>query len=61
MGSVEIFYCAHIEPYDWKAGQGYYWVAGLPGCLWDGTPEGPFETYEEALNAACHDADELIS
>jgi hypothetical protein len=31
---------------------GWYWVAGSPGCLWDGTPMGPFVTEEEAINGA---------
>ena len=31
---------------------GYYYAYGLPGCLWDSDPVGPFDTYEEALAAA---------
>lgn len=30
-------------------GDGFYYAYGLPGCLWDSDPVGPFETYEEAL------------
>lgn len=28
---------------------GYYWAPGLPGCLWDGEPVGPFETEADAI------------
>lgn len=31
---------------------GWYYAFGLPGCLWDGEPIGPFETEAEALKAA---------
>jgi hypothetical protein len=31
---------------------GWYWVAGFPGCLWDGTPEGPYLSEDEAIKAA---------
>jgi hypothetical protein len=31
---------------------GWYWVAGFPGCLWDGTPMGPFFTEERAIQGA---------
>ena len=32
--------------------RGYYYAFGLPGCLWDSDPVGPFETKEEALREA---------
>lgn len=32
--------------------QGYGYAFGLPGCLWDSDPVGPFETEAEALAAA---------
>jgi len=28
---------------------GWYWQPCFPGCLPDGEPVGPFDTYEEAL------------
>ena len=39
---------------DWHrtSADGYYYAFGLPGCLWDGEPIGPFDTYDEALAAA---------
>lgn len=41
------------EPVDgWYDGPGYYFAFGFPGCLWDGEPSGPYETYELALEAA---------
>jgi len=36
------------EPYE----PGWYWWSCLPGCLPEGDPTGPFETYEEALDDA---------
>lgn len=39
---VEFIACdPYLEP-------GWYWVACWPGCLPDGDPQGPFETYEKA-------------
>lgn len=32
--------------------EGFYYAFGLPGCLWDSDPIGPFETYELALEDA---------
>lgn len=31
---------------------GYYWWGCFPGCLPDGDPIGPFDTYEDALEDA---------
>lgn len=31
---------------------GWYWAAGLPGCLWDGDPMGPFSTEQDAIDDA---------
>jgi hypothetical protein len=31
---------------------GWYWVEGFPGCLWDGTPSGPYDSEDEAIEAA---------
>jgi len=28
---------------------GWFWWACFPGCLPDGSPNGPFDSYEEAL------------
>lgn len=33
-------------------GSGYFYAFGSPGCLWDSDPEGPFNSYSEALTAA---------
>ncbi len=32
--------------------KGYFYAFGLPGCLWDSSPIGPFESEEEALEEA---------
>jgi hypothetical protein len=32
--------------------EGYYWIAGLPGCLFDGEPVGPFASEADALEDA---------
>ena len=41
------------DKYDKKhAPSGWYWVAGFPGCLWDGDPAGPFSTSNQAYNNA---------
>ena len=32
--------------------EAFWYAFGFPGCLWDGDPVGPFDTYEEALAAA---------
>ena len=31
---------------------GWYWASCFPGCLPDSDPNGPFETYETALEDA---------
>ena len=31
---------------------GWYWAAGFPGCVWDGEPNGPFDTKQEAIDDA---------
>ena len=54
---VEIFFDDHDQSRNFDSeGQpvrpGYYFAFGFPGCLWDSEPEGPFDTYAEALNAA---------
>jgi hypothetical protein len=54
-GSFEVFH--HAPGYDepWfdddgePHGEGYYWAACFPGCLWDGEPTGPFDTEAEAV------------
>lgn len=37
------------DPHAPPAPAGWYWAAGFPGCLWDGDPQGPFESEEEAI------------
>jgi hypothetical protein len=34
-----------------RRGRWYFWAC-FPGCLPDGDPEGPFDTEEEAIEAA---------
>ena len=60
-GSFEVFYNADespdfvLDPWDsdpQPAPVGWYWVAGFPGCLWDGDPQGPYESEREAIDAA---------
>jgi len=62
--NVEIFYLTSVAAHlmnkdadaDYEPGErglyteGWYYAFGLPGCLWDGEPEGPFETREEAIS-----------
>ena len=31
---------------------GWYWQVGFPGCMPDGEPMGPFDTEENAIEAA---------
>ena len=38
-----------IEP---TGDSGWYYAFGFPGCLWDGSPMGPFESEKEALAEA---------
>lgn len=61
--NVEIFFLSYeeaghmnkLEDPDFESGmrarysEGWYWVYGSPGCLWDGEPEGPFETEADAI------------
>lgn len=62
---VEVFYADWNDVWDWNdaAGldeaegdtlyePGYYFAFGVPGCLWDSDPVGPYDTEEEALEAA---------
>jgi hypothetical protein len=57
----EVFYAdeGEVVPfYDWeprKAGW-YYWNC-FPGCLPDGDPVGPFDTEDEAIDAAQESAE----
>ena len=44
--TVEFIAC---DPY---LDAGWYWSACWPGCLPDGDPQGPFETYELAFSNA---------
>jgi hypothetical protein len=57
-GSFEVFHNDWVDPEfvldpeDPEAGPapiGWYWVAGFPGCLWDGSPQGPFESEAAAI------------
>ena len=46
-GSFEIFWNSgdsdrEIDEESYPYEDGWYWVAGFPGCLWDGEPNGPF-------------------
>lgn len=44
--TVEFIACdPYLEP-------GWYWFACWPGCLPDGDPQGPFESYEKAVSDA---------
>ena len=54
--NLEVF--QHPEDYDLNAdgetedshmAYGWYWWSCCPGCLPDGDPSGPFDTYREAL------------
>ena len=36
--------------------EGWFYAFGFPGCLWDSDPIGPFDTYEQALEAAREDS-----
>lgn len=53
--ALECHVCS-TEAYDRNSNQtphgehvGWYWVSGLPGCLWDGEASGPFATDAAAL------------
>lgn len=52
---IEVFYAEEgdvqyelSEGFD-PAPAGWYWWSCFPGCLPDGDPSGPFESYAEAL------------
>ena len=60
-GSFEVFYfdpSAEASSEVWSDGDGeplpagYYWWACFPGCMPDGDPCGPFESYDEAEASA---------
>lgn len=58
-GSFEVCYLdkrsgeTPVDEWDGKhAPSGWYWVAGFPGCLWDGDPLGPYDTSIAAYKAA---------
>lgn len=61
-GSFEVFYKTEKEIRDeWDsvwinstAGRltGWYWWPCFPGCMPDGDPQGPYESEEEATQAA---------
>jgi len=44
---IEVF-----EGSDYGLEDGFYWWSCFPGCLPDGDPVGPFETFEDALEDA---------
>ena len=51
---VEVFfwtdYDHHVDEPDMQPGY-YFWFC-FPGCMPDSSPEGPYETEEEAVEAA---------
>lgn len=53
---VEVFHCpndyAMHDDSDNACPHGWYYAHGFPGCLWDSEPVGPFDTEDEALQAA---------
>ncbi len=54
-GSFEVFCMDESYPVEpgvepWEPG--YYWQACFPGCLPDGEPVGPFDSEDEAIEAA---------
>lgn len=42
------------DPNDWHD-HGWYYAYGQPGCLWDSDPMGPYDTAQEAQEAALGD------
>lgn len=42
-------FCVEFIAYDPLLSSGWYWFACFPGCVPDGEPMGPFETYEQAV------------
>jgi hypothetical protein len=55
-GSFAVFHhykdAFSVLPDDFDYSTGWYWQAGLPGCLPDGEALGPFETEQEAIKDA---------
>ena len=47
---VEVFYISSDNQVNLLSG--WYWWTCFPGCLPDGDPDGPYDTEEEALDAA---------
>uniref|UniRef100_A0A6H1ZAP2 Uncharacterized protein n=1 Tax=viral metagenome TaxID=1070528 RepID=A0A6H1ZAP2_9ZZZZ len=47
---VEVFYLSSDNQVNLLSG--WYWWTCFPGCLPDGDPDGPYDTEEEALDAA---------
>ncbi len=58
LGSVFVFYAhdkdnlPHKHAIPGLNGEGWYWEPCSPGCLPDGEASGPFNTSEEAFDAA---------
>lgn len=52
--NVEVFYLSHFEARytDEETAPGWYYWYCFPGCLPDSDPIGPYDTEEEALEAA---------
>ena len=54
---VEIFHSREYltdgeQPPEWFEDHGWYFAFGNVGCLWDGDPEGHYETEDGAMEAA---------
>lgn len=53
---AEVFYVGEDEIIsdfeDEYLSAGYYWQSCFPGCLPDGSPNGPFDTWIEAVDDA---------
>lgn len=51
-GSYEVFWHdgdnGQPEGEESDMAPGWYWVAGFPGCEWDGEPTGPFANSRDA-------------
>lgn len=72
LGMMEVFYMDGHMIEDFKARHpdseydqieevGWYYWPCLPGCLPDGEAEGPFETYDKAVNAIKEEEYEYLS
>jgi hypothetical protein len=58
----EVFYANQYDVQEWNEHedlegddayeQGYYFAFGLPGCLYDSNPFGPYSSEESAYDAA---------